>query len=72
MILINRVLMYIHVTHNVDAFGLVEYTESSLGIDGLSFEHQLFPDSSVGKESTCNAGEPSFIFLDQEDPLDKG
>ena len=35
MILINRVLMYIYVTHNVDAFGLVEYTESSLGIDGF-------------------------------------
>ena len=28
---------------------------------GPSFEHQLFPDSSTGKESACNAGEPSLI-----------
>ena len=32
-----------------------------LGQVGSSFERQLFPDSSVGKESTCIAGEPSFI-----------
>ena len=30
-----------------------------------------FPDSSVGKESSCNAGGPS-SFLGQEDPLKKG
>ena len=29
-----------------------------------------FPDSSVGKESACNAGEPA--FLSQEDPLGEG
>ena len=30
-----------------------------------------FPDSSVGKESTCNAGDPGFI-PGSEDPLEKG
>ena len=30
-----------------------------------------FPDSSVGKESTCNAGDP-VQFLGQEDLLEKG
>ena len=30
-----------------------------------------FPDSSVGKESTCNAGDP-VRSLGQEDPLEKG
>ena len=30
-----------------------------------------FPDSSVGKESTCNAGGP-VQFLDWEDLLEKG
>ena len=30
-----------------------------------------FPGSSSGKESTCNAGDPSSI-LGQEDPLEKG
>ena len=30
-----------------------------------------FPDSSVGKESSCNAGDPDG-FLGQEDPLEKG
>ena len=30
-----------------------------------------FPDSSVGKESTCNAGDPGLI-PGQEDPLEKG
>ena len=28
---------------------------------------QGFPDSSLGKESPCNAGDPG--FMDQEDPL---
>jgi len=32
-----------------------------------------FPDSSVVKESTCNAGDPGpRRFLDREDPLEKG
>ena len=32
-----------------------------------------FPDSSVGKETACNAGDPgSILFLGQEDPLEKG
>ena len=32
------------------------------------FFHFLgFPDSSVGKESTCSAG-----FMDQDDPVEKG
>ena len=30
-----------------------------------------FPESSVGKESTCNAGDPSSI-PGWEDPLEKG
>ena len=30
-----------------------------------------FPDGSVGKESTCNAGDP-VQFLGREDPLEKG
>ena len=30
-----------------------------------------FPDSSVGKESTCNAGDAA-SFLDREDLLEKG
>ena len=30
-----------------------------------------FPDSSVGKESACNAGDP-VRFLGGEDPLEKG
>ena len=30
------------------------------------------PDSSVGKESACNAGDPNIRFLGQEDPLAKG
>ena len=30
-----------------------------------------FPDSSVGKESACNAGDP-VQFLGGEDPLEKG
>ena len=30
-----------------------------------------FPDSSVGKECACNAGDPS-RFLSPEDPLEKG
>ena len=30
-----------------------------------------FPDSSVGKESVCNAGEPRLI-PGLEDPLEKG
>ena len=30
-----------------------------------------FPDSSVGKESACNTGDPVW-FLGQEDPLEKG
>ena len=33
--------------------------------------YQGFPDSSVGKESTCNAGDP-VQFLGSEDPLEKG
>ena len=30
-----------------------------------------FPDSSVGKESTCSKGDP-IQFLGWEDPLEKG
>ena len=33
--------------------------------------HLGFPDSSVGKESTYNAGDPGLI-LGWEDPLEKG
>ena len=30
-----------------------------------------FPDSSVGKESACNAGDPG-LTLGRENPLEKG
>ena len=30
-----------------------------------------FPGSSVGKESSCNSGDPEFNFLGREDPLEK-
>ena len=36
----------------------------------VSREQEGFPDSSVGKESACNAGTP-VQFLDQEDLLEK-
>ena len=35
------------------------------------FGKEGFPDSSVGKESACNAGDPGSI-PGQEDPLEKG
>ena len=35
------------------------------------FEYMGSPDNSAGKESTCNAGDPSW-FLGWEDPLEKG
>ena len=31
-----------------------------------------FPDSSVGKESACNAGDPGGSIPGQEDVLEKG
>ena len=37
----------------------------------VTFVIKGFPDSSVGKESACNAGD-SVQFLGQEDPLEKG
>ena len=33
---------------------------------------RTFASGSGGKESTCNAGHPDLIFLDQEDPLENG
>ena len=36
----------------------------------LILEYEHFSDSSVGKEPTCNVGDPR--FLGQEDPLEKG
>ena len=39
------------------------------------YESQDFPDSSVGKESTCNAQDPRLQvapYLGQEDELEKG
>ena len=38
---------------------------------GAYFVTVGFPGSSVGKESTCNAGD-RVLFLGQEDPLEKG
>ena len=35
------------------------------------FGKEGFPDSSVGKESACNAGDPGSI-PGREDPLEKG
>ena len=37
----------------------------------LASSFEGFPDSSVGKESACNAGDPVSI-LGREDPLKKG
>ena len=37
----------------------------------LPFKFSGFPDSSVGKESACNAGDP-VRFLGREDQLEKG
>ena len=34
-------------------------------------DYQGFSDSSAGKESACNAGDPGSI-LGREDPLEKG
>ena len=36
-----------------------------------AFLQEGFPNSSVGKESACNAGHP-VRFLSQGDPLEKG
>ena len=41
----------------------------ALGKDGG--KRGAFPDSSVGKKSACNAGDPGLI-LGREDPLEKG
>ena len=40
----------------------------------IIMSYQGFPDSSVGKESACNAGDPrnSLQFLGREDLLKKG
>ena len=38
---------------------------------GLFSEFSGFPDSSVGKESTCSAGNPGWI-PGRRDPLEKG
>ena len=42
-----------------------------LSFIGKAYIQWSFPDSSVGKESTCNAGDPGLI-LSQEDLLEKG
>ena len=49
---------------------------SAPGFFQLAFDLMLllkegFLDSSVGKESACNAGDPG-SFLGREDPLEKG
>ena len=36
------------------------------------FVAQGLSDSSAGKESACNAGDPRVRFLGREDPLEKG
>ena len=41
-------------------FRWVSITAKMLSIDQYDI-HQGFPDSSVGKESTCNAGDPGSI-----------
>jgi len=39
--------------------------------NGITHQPHLdFPDSSVGKESACSAGDPDLI--PEEDPLEKG
>ena len=35
--------------------------DAGLALERGTFSHLGFPDSSVGKESTCNAGDPSLI-----------
>ena len=34
----------------------------------VNFGHRCFPDSSVGKESACNVGDPSLIPRSQRSP----
>ena len=34
----------------------------------VNFGHRCFPDSSVGKESACNVGDPSSIPRSQRSP----
>ena len=61
----------------------VDIQEQAVGTSATIFSHFFlryliascqalgFPDSSVGKESACYAGDPG-CFLGQEDPLEKG
>ena len=55
------------------AYSLPLFSLSNTVITILSqySESAGFPDSSVGKETTCNAGD-LVQFLGQEDPLEKG
>ncbi|CAI9154200.1 unnamed protein product [Rangifer tarandus platyrhynchus] len=70
---------YLHLAScRIDWFDLLGVQESSptpqfksISSSSLSLL-QRFPDSSVGKESTCNAGDTSVRFLGWEDPLEKG
>ena len=58
---------------NVGMFNVVPEASETVLISFHSFFFTLlgFPDSSVGKESACNARDPG-SFLSQEDLLEKG
>ena len=50
---------------------MIQYSESIANALHSPVMYWGFPDSSVGKESTCNAETP-VRFLGQEDLLEKG
>ena len=47
------------------------HSDTHMNLKGTPRIPKGFPDGSVGKESTCNAGDP-VQFLGREDPLKKG
>ena len=57
--------------HSHSVFSQAEVEVQIGGICSQITHREGVPDSSVGKESTCNAGDP-IRFLGQEDPLEKG
>ena len=61
--MINKVSNLLKICLHFDCVLFISYVKKSLNLKHLStsFCIQGFPDSSVGKESTCNAGDPSLI-----------
>ena len=60
--MINKVSNLLKICLHFDCVLFILYVKKSLNLKHLttSFCIQGFPDSSVGKESTCNAGDPGF------------